>query len=75
MMEVAKLRAARTLWATLVRKHFEPENPKSLLLRTHCQTSGYSLTEQQPHNNSTPPQRLPPGLRDPSELRPGARGP
>ena len=51
MMEVAKLRAARTLWATLVRKHFEPDNPKSLLLRTHCQTSGYSLTEQQPHNN------------------------
>lgn len=50
-MEVAKLRAARQLWAELVQKHFEPENPKSLLLRTHCQTSGYSLTEQQPHNN------------------------
>jgi len=50
-MEVAKLRAARTLWAKLVKKHFNPKNPKSLLLRTHCQTSGYSLTEQDPYNN------------------------
>jgi len=50
-MEIAKLRAARTLWATLVKKHFEPKNPKSLLLRTHTQTSGWSLTEQQPYNN------------------------
>ncbi|KAL9183443.1 hypothetical protein ACHAXT_004299 [Thalassiosira profunda] len=50
-MEIAKLRAARRLWSTLVEKHFEPKNAKSLLLRTHCQTSGYSLTEQQPLNN------------------------
>lgn len=50
-MEVAKLRAARTLWATLMKEKFEPKNPKSLLLRTHCQTSGYSLTEQDPFNN------------------------
>eukprot|EP01059_Diplonema_ambulator_P021627 TRINITY_DN3593_c0_g2_i1.p1 TRINITY_DN3593_c0_g2~~TRINITY_DN3593_c0_g2_i1.p1 ORF type:complete len:728 (+),score=291.36 TRINITY_DN3593_c0_g2_i1:47-2230(+) len=50
-MEVAKLRAARTLWATLVKKLFNPKSDKSLLLRTHCQTSGWSLTEQQPYNN------------------------
>lgn len=50
-MEVAKLRAARTLWATLMKEKFDPKNPKSLLLRTHCQTSGYSLTEQDPFNN------------------------
>eukprot|EP01064_Diplonema_japonicum_P021061 TRINITY_DN30608_c0_g1_i1.p1 TRINITY_DN30608_c0_g1~~TRINITY_DN30608_c0_g1_i1.p1 ORF type:complete len:726 (+),score=242.27 TRINITY_DN30608_c0_g1_i1:52-2229(+) len=50
-MEVAKLRAARTLWAQLVKKLFNPKNEKSLLLRTHCQTSGWSLTEQQPYNN------------------------
>jgi len=50
-MEVAKLRAARMLWARLMKKEFDPQNPKSLLLRTHCQTSGYSLTEQDPHNN------------------------
>lgn len=50
-MEIAKLRAARRLWSTLVKKHFEPKSPKSLLLRTHCQTSGYTLTEQQPLNN------------------------
>ena len=50
-VEIAKLRAARRLWSTLVAKHFSPTNPKSLLLRTHCQTSGYSLTEQQPLNN------------------------
>ncbi|KCV71797.1 methylmalonyl-CoA mutase, mitochondrial [Fonticula alba] len=50
-MEIAKLRAARRLWATQVKKHFSPKNEKSLLLRTHCQTSGVSLTEQDPHNN------------------------
>jgi len=49
-MEVAKLRAARLLWAELV-AGFEPENPKSLSLRTHCQTSGWSLTAQDPLNN------------------------
>jgi len=49
-MEVAKLRAARLLWATLVRQ-FEPENPKSMALRTHCQTSGWSLTAQDVYNN------------------------
>jgi methylmalonyl-CoA mutase len=50
-MEVAKLRAARLLWATLMRKHFDPQRPESLMLRTHCQTSGASLTEQDPFNN------------------------
>lgn len=45
-MEIAKLRAARKLWATLINENFKPKNPKSLLLRTHCQTSGWSLTEQ-----------------------------
>tara|TARA_B110000967_G_scaffold106491_1_gene109185 strand:- start:277 stop:2394 length:2118 start_codon:yes stop_codon:yes gene_type:complete len=49
-MEVAKLRAARMLWAKIVQK-FDPKNPKSLALRTHCQTSGWSLTEQDPFNN------------------------
>ncbi len=49
-MEVAKLRAARALWARLVRQ-FEPQNPKSLSLRTHCQTSGWSLTAQDVFNN------------------------
>ncbi|WBA40261.1 methylmalonyl-CoA mutase [Hymenobacter canadensis] len=49
-MEIAKLRAGRMLWAKLLRQ-FEPQNPKSLALRTHCQTSGYSLTEQDPFNN------------------------
>ncbi|WP_445159225.1 methylmalonyl-CoA mutase [Mesohalobacter salilacus] len=49
-MEIAKMRAARMLWAKLV-KQFNPKNPKSLALRTHCQTSGYSLTEQDPFNN------------------------
>ena len=49
-MEIAKLRAARMLWAKLV-KTFNPKNPKSLALRTHCQTSGWSLTEQDPFNN------------------------
>lgn len=43
-LEVAKLRAARVLWARLVKERFQPKNAKSLLLRTHCQTSGYSLT-------------------------------
>ncbi|WBM75983.1 methylmalonyl-CoA mutase [Saprospira grandis] len=49
-MEIAKMRAGRMLWAKLV-KQFEPKNPKSLMLRTHCQTSGWSLTEQDPYNN------------------------
>ena len=49
-MEIAKLRAARLLWAKIV-KQFNPQNPKSLALRTHCQTSGWSLTEQDPFNN------------------------
>ena len=49
-MEIAKMRAARLLWAKLV-KQFDPENPKSMALRTHCQTSGYSLAEQDPFNN------------------------
>ncbi len=49
-MEIAKMRAARMLWAKLV-KQFNPQNPKSLALRTHCQTSGWSLTEQDPYNN------------------------
>ena len=51
-MEVAKLRAARLLWAKLV-KQFNPKNPKSLSLRTHCQTSGWSLTAQDVYNNVT----------------------
>jgi methylmalonyl-CoA mutase len=50
-VEVAKLRAARRLWATLVRERFAPKDPRSLLLRTHCQTSGVSLTVQDPLNN------------------------
>lgn len=49
-MEIAKMRAGRKLWAELVGQ-FNPENPKSQSLRTHCQTSGYSLTEQDPYNN------------------------
>ncbi|MBO5803952.1 MAG: methylmalonyl-CoA mutase [Bacteroidales bacterium] len=49
-MEIAKMRAARMIWAKLV-KQFNPKNPKSLSLRTHCQTSGWSLTEQDPFNN------------------------
>ena len=49
-MEVAKLRAGRLLWAKIVRQ-FGPKNPKSMSLRTHCQTSGWSLTEQDPLNN------------------------
>lgn len=50
-MEIAKLRAARWLWANLMKKYFNPQNTKSLMLRTHCQTSGVSLTEQDPYNN------------------------
>lgn len=50
-MEIAKLRAARQLWAKLVKAKFSPKNERSLLLRTHCQTSGWSLTEQDPYNN------------------------
>ncbi len=49
-MEIAKMRAGRLLWAKIV-KSFNPKNPKSLSLRTHCQTSGWSLTEQDPFNN------------------------
>ena len=49
-MEIAKMRAARMLWAKIVNQ-FNPKNPKSLALRTHCQTSGWSLTEQDPFNN------------------------
>ena len=51
-MEIAKMRAGRMLWAKLV-KQFNPKNEKSLTLRTHCQTSGWSLTEQDPFNNIT----------------------
>lgn len=51
-MEVAKMRAARLLWSKIV-DQFNPKNPKSLALRTHCQTSGWSLTEQDPYNNVT----------------------
>ena len=50
-MEVAKLRAARLLWATLMQEQFAPRDPRSLMLRTHCQTSGVSLTGQDPYNN------------------------
>ena len=49
-MEIAKMRAARMLWAKIVRQ-FNPKNPKSLALRTHSQTSGWSLTQQDPYNN------------------------
>jgi methylmalonyl-CoA mutase len=49
-MEVAKMRAARRIWAKMM-KRFKPENPKSMALRTHSQTSGWSLTEQDPYNN------------------------
>lgn len=50
-MEVAKLRAARFLWADLMKQHFSPRKDRSLMLRTHCQTSGVSLTSQSPYNN------------------------
>ena len=49
-MEIAKMRAGRLLWSKIVSR-FDPDNPKSLALRTHCQTSGWSLTEQDPYNN------------------------
>ncbi|PHR62386.1 MAG: methylmalonyl-CoA mutase [Robiginitomaculum sp.] len=49
--EIAKLRAARLLWANLMQQHFEPKNPKSLSLRTHCQTSGWSLSATDVFNN------------------------
>ncbi len=51
-MEIAKMRAARLLWARII-KSFNPANPKSMALRAHCQTSGWSLTEQDPFNNIT----------------------
>src|SRR6186713_414480 len=51
-MEIAKMRAGRLLWSKIVQQ-FNPRNPKSLALRTHCQTSGWSLTEQDPYNNVT----------------------
>jgi len=50
-MEIAKFRAARKLWAHLIKEKFSPKNPKSCMLRTHSQTSGWSLTEQDPYNN------------------------
>lgn len=50
-MEIAKLRAARLLWSEMIDKEFSPKNQKSLMLRTHCQTSGVSLTSQDPYNN------------------------
>ena len=50
-MEVAKLRAARLLWAELMEKYFHPKDPRSRMLRTHCQTSGVSLTATDPYNN------------------------
>ncbi|KAK3753280.1 hypothetical protein QZH41_015222 [Actinostola sp. cb2023] len=50
-MEIAKMRAARRLWAHLIKENFNPKNPRSCLLRTHSQTSGWSLTEQDPYNN------------------------
>ena len=52
-MEVAKMRAARAIWAKLISEEFSPQNPKSLALRTHCQTSGWSLTAQDVFNNVT----------------------
>ncbi|MDG4854644.1 methylmalonyl-CoA mutase [Mesorhizobium sp. M1A.F.Ca.IN.020.03.2.1] len=52
-MEVAKLRAARLLWSSLMKKNFAPKDERSLSLRTHCQTSGWSLTAQDPYNNIT----------------------
>src|SRR5690554_2168282 len=51
-MEIAKLRAGRLLWAALMRR-FNPTNPRSMALRAHCQTSGWSLTQQEPYNNVT----------------------
>lgn len=51
LTEIAKMRAARIMWSQII-KQFNPKNPKSMALRTHCQTSGWSLTEQQPFNNA-----------------------
>ena len=51
LQEVAKMRAGRRLWAHLVKSKFNAQNPKSMQLRCHCQTSGWSLTEQDPYNN------------------------
>ena len=51
LQEIAKFRAARRLWAELIQENFNPKDEKSLLLRTHSQTSGWSLTEQDPYNN------------------------
>jgi len=51
-MEIAKMRAARMLWAQLIKENFEAKNEKSYMLRTHCQTSGWSLTEQDPYNHN-----------------------
>ena len=51
-MEIAKLRAGRILWAKII-SEFKPKNEKSMSLRTHCQTSGWTLTEQDPFNNVT----------------------
>ena len=50
-MEIAKLRAARQIWAGMMKRHFDPRDPKSLMLRTHCQTSGWSLAAQDVFNN------------------------
>ena len=50
-MEIAKLRAARLLWSVLMKRNFDPKDSRSLSLRTHCQTSGWSLTAQDPYNN------------------------
>ena len=52
-MEIAKMRAARLLWANLIKREFNPKDPRSLSLRTHCQTSGWSLTAQDVYNNVT----------------------
>jgi methylmalonyl-CoA mutase len=57
-MEIAKMRAARMLWAKIM-KQFNPKNPKSMALRTHSQTSGWSLTEQDPFNNVAAPASKP----------------
>jgi methylmalonyl-CoA mutase len=53
LMEIAKMRAARLIWAKLIREEFAPKDQRSLSLRTHCQTSGWSLTAQDPFNNVT----------------------
>src|SRR3546814_20022921 len=73
-MEIAKLRAARFLWADLMQRHFQPNNPASLMLRTHCQTSGVSLTEQSPYNNvvRTAVEALAAALGGPQSVHPHA---